>query len=152
MVNDKAPTNDVIEEVRRQWISKDKVRKLLGFFATARPQQDWNVAETDQYLSQNSTWEDFLEKMRLYYKPTEHYIIRNYEFRQLTQLPNETFSAFCNRIEAAGKTCHFCECTRNCKAEEYAVRDQIVIGTTNDAVRQKVTIKNRSLSDLRKNG
>ena len=40
MVNDKAPTNDIIEEVRRQWISKDKVRKLLGFFATVRLQQD----------------------------------------------------------------------------------------------------------------
>ena len=27
-------------------------------------------------------------------------------------MPNETFSAFCNRVEAAGKTSHFCECTK----------------------------------------
>ena len=47
-------------------------------------------------------------------------------------MPNETFSAFCNRVQMAGKTCPFCECTKGCRAEEYAIGDQIVIGTKSD--------------------
>ena len=84
-------------------VSKDKVRKLLGFFATARLQQDWKAAEPDEN-SRNCTWKDFLKKMRTYYKPTENTTLRNFEFHQLAQKPTETFSAFCNRCEKEGKT------------------------------------------------
>ena len=34
-----------IKAICHEWISKDKVRKLLGFFATVRLQQDWKAAE-----------------------------------------------------------------------------------------------------------
>ena len=68
--------------------------------------------------------------------------MRNFEFRQLVQVKSETFSAFCNRVEAAGKTCTCCECDSDCSAEEYATRDQIVIGTTNENIREKAVIKN----------
>ena len=66
--------------------------------------------------------------MRLYHKPKVNQIIQNFEFRQIAQLLKETFSAFCNRLEVAGKTSTFCGCKKNCKAEEYAIRDQTVIG------------------------
>ena len=67
-------------------------------------------------------------------------------------MPNETFSAFCNRVEAASKTCHFCKCTKGCQAEEYAIYNQIVIGTTNDTIREKAVLKDWNLIDLRING
>ena len=86
--------------------------------------------------------------MREYYKPTENFIIRNYELRQLSQMPNETFPAFCNRLEAAGKTCHFSKCTKDCCAEEYAIRNHIVVGTTNDTIREKAMLKDWNLIDL----
>ena len=59
------------------------------------------------------------------------------EFRQLVQVKNETFSAFCNRLEATGKTCTFCECDINCSAEEYAICDQTVIGTKKENIQQR---------------
>ena len=90
--------------------------------------------------------------MREYYKPTENFIIRNYEFRQLSQMPNETFSAFCNRVEAAGKTCHFCECTKGCRVEEFGIRHHIIIATTNDTIREEAVLKDWNLVDLRTNG
>ena len=79
--------------------SKDKVRKLLGFFATYRLQQDWKAAVPITANRDGSTWENFVETMRTYYKPTENSTLRNYEFRHLTQKSGESFSAFCNRIE-----------------------------------------------------
>ena len=67
-------------------------------------------------------------------------------------MPNETFSAFCNRVQMAGKTCPFCECTKGCRAEEYAIGDQIVIGTTSNTIREKAMLKDWNLTDLRTNG
>ena len=60
----------------------------------------------------NVEWDYLTEPMRQYYKPTENQIIQNFEFQQIMQLPNETFGAFCNRAEAAGKTCTFCNCKK----------------------------------------
>ena len=134
-------------------MSRDKVRKLLGFFASPRFLQDWKAAETNTTVAATATWEDFVTKMKTYNKPTENRIIRNFEFRQLSQGRNETFSAFCNRVEETGKNCYFCECTGTaCSATKYAVRDQIVIGTTNDNIREKAMLKDWNLADLRTKG
>ena len=148
----KEPTYADMEFIKNMWISKDKVKKLLGFFATARLIQDWKAAEPNEVLSRDCTWDYFLQKLRSYYKPTENPIIRNFEFRQLVQAKNETFSAFCNRVEAAGKACTFCECNSDCSAVEYAIRDQIVIGTTSKNIRQKAMIKNWKLAELCQKG
>lgn len=57
----------------------------------------------------------FFREMRLYYKPEENQIIQNSEFQQIAHLPNETFNAFCNHSEAAGKTFMFCGCKKPSK-------------------------------------
>ena len=111
-----------------------KTKKLLGCFATTRLIHDRKTLEPNEVLSRDCTWDHLLRKLRSYYKPTENPIIRNVEFRQLVQVTNEIFSAFCNRVEAAGKTCTFCKRDRDCSTEEYAIRDQIVTGTTNKKI------------------
>ena len=58
---------------------------------------------------------------------------------------------FCNLVEAAGKTCTFFECKKNCKAEEYAMRDQILIGTNNETIRERAMLKNWNLQELCQN-
>ena len=68
------------------------------------------------------------------------------------ELPNETFGGFWNRVEAAGKTCTSAIVKKNCSAEEFVIRDQIVIGTNNEVIREKVMLKNWNLQELRKNG
>ena len=141
-----------MEFLKNAWISKDKLKKLLGIFATARLIQDWKAAKPYEVLSRDCTWDYFLQKLRSYYKPTENPIIRNFEFRQLVQAKNETFSAFCNRVEAAGKTCTFCKCNSDCSAEEYAIHYQILIGTRNENIREKAMIKNWKLAELRQKG
>ena len=67
--------------------------------------------------------------MREYYKPTENFIIRNYEFCRLSHMPNQTFFTFCSRVEVAGKT-----------------------WATNDTLREKAILKDWNLIDLGTNG
>ena len=131
--NPEAVTVAQKEAVKVNIQSRDKVRKLLGFFASHRLQQDWKSAEP---VSKNRicSWNDFKTKMQTYYKPTENTTLRNYEFRHVIQQTGETFNAFCNRVEKEGRTCTFCDCdtTSACTSTTNAVRDQIVIGTSND--------------------
>ena len=152
--NDANPTAGQKLAIRNDVVSCDKVRKLLGFFATTRLQQDWKAAEPVEANRTNCTWVDFLAKMRQYYRPTENSTLRNFEFRQLTQLPSETFSAFCNRLETEGKTCTFCDCAAGtaCTSLGTAVRDQIVIGTHHEKIREQALLKSWGLDDLRKEG
>ena len=49
------PTHTDIEFIKNTWISKDKVKKLLAFFATARLIQDWEAAEPNKVLSRDCT-------------------------------------------------------------------------------------------------
>ena len=116
-------------------------------------EQDWKAAEPNPAL-RDCDWETFLKKMRDFYKPTENTTLRNYEFHQLTQNHGETFRAFCNRIEKEGKTCHFCDCPGaiNCNAEKLAIRDQIVIGTNNEKIREKALFEGWNLESVRQEG
>ena len=152
--HENADPNDAQKDTTRNtWISINRVRKLLGFFATLRLQQDWKAAEADTAVRNNCTWDMFLQKMRAYYKPTENRIIRNFEFRQITQNRRETFNAFCNRVEETGRTCYFTNCTANdCNAADVAIRYQIVIGTSNEAIREKAMLKDWKFGDLRMKG
>ena len=131
--------------------SRDKVRKLLGFFATLRLQQDWKAAEPVE-ANRNCTWQHFVDQMQAYYKPTENSTLCNYEFRQLHQNRGEAFHTFCNRIEKEGKTCTFCQCAYDsaCTSTANAVRDQIVIGTDMEKIQERALLKGWNLEDLRK--
>lgn len=58
------------------------------------------------------------------------------------------FSIVCNRVESAGKTCHFCKFTKGCWAKKYATLDQINRGTT---IRRNYFLKDCNLVDLQTN-
>ena len=68
----KEPTYTDMEFIKNMWILKGKVKKLLGFFATARLIQDWKAAEPNEVLLRDCTWDYFLQKLQSYYKPTEN--------------------------------------------------------------------------------
>ena len=92
--------------MQNEWVSKDKVRKLLGFFSSPPLHQDQKAAESNPKFLAKCCTGLFLETMRLYYKSTENQIIES------------------------------------CKAKEYVIRDQIVRGTNNETIHERVMLKN----------
>ena len=44
----KEPAHTDVEFIRKTWISKDKVKKILWFFATTRLIHDWKAAEPNE--------------------------------------------------------------------------------------------------------
>lgn len=138
--------------IREEWRSKDKVAKLLGMFSSKRMYEDWKVAEPNEQNRKKTTWREFVDKIQKYYKPTENLTLKNHQFRTLIQATNETFPAFCNRVCKEAKHCNFkCE-HEDCTAESTAIRDQIIIGTINDKIREEALKNAWGLEELRREG
>ena len=97
-------------------------------------------------------WSDFVQQMKTYYRPTENPTLKHFHFRALSQGDSETFPAFGNRVEKEASHCSF-KCTAaDCSAESTAVRDQILIGTINNEIREQELLKSWNLTDLHKRG
>ena len=149
---DTKPNLEQYEEIRTEWRSKDRVAKFLGIYSSKRSFVDWKAAEVSETNRKAATWEIFLQKMREYYKPTENSTLKNFQFRSLTQSPDESFMAFCNRIDKEAKHCDF-KCTHaDCTAESIAIRDQIVIGARSDKIREESLKNSWDLDEVKKNG
>ena len=90
--------------------------------------------------------------MRLYYKPTENVTLKNFHFRALFQKQDETFPSFCSRVKKEAKHCNLkCELAE-CSAETTAIRDQIIIGTDNNTIREEALKKSWDLEILCRDG
>lgn len=124
----------------------------LGMYSSKRLYFDWQAAQPDESTRKLATWTEFKTLLRTCYKPTENLTLKNFHFRALTQEPQETFPAFCNRIQKEARHCQF-KCKHDdCTAAETSVRDQIVIGTHEDSIREEALKKSWDLQTLRQEG
>ena len=140
------------DQIRDNWRACDKVAKLLGMFSSNRLYMDWKVAQPDEGTRKLSKWTEFVTVMREFYKPTENITLMNYHFRALSQTENETFPGFCNRVLKEAKHCSFKCSNADCTAEDTAMRDQIVIGTRENAIHEEALKKSWDLNTLRREG
>ena len=76
----------------------------------------------------------------------------NFQFRNLKQDTNETFPAFCNRVELQAKICHLKCISVDCTAENIAIGDQIIIGPHHPKIQKEALMKSWQLADLRQEG
>ena len=72
------PTIQQYDEIRDLWIQKDMVTKFVGLFSSQRLREDWQAAEPNDGVRKQATWQDFITKMRAYYKPTDNPVLVNY--------------------------------------------------------------------------
>ena len=149
---DPKPSLEQYDNIVSTWQSKDKVAKMLGMFSSTRFHSDWVAAKPDEEQRKTATWDVFLNDMRVYYQPTENLTLKNYHFRSLNQSPSESFASFCNKVEKEAKHCTFKCNNADCTAENTAIRDQIVIGTTDNKIREEALMKSWDLPTLRREG
>ena len=152
LLNRKKPSLKEYDLIVEEWRNRDKVAKFLGIYSSRRMYSDWKAAEPSEQNRKEAGWNEFVSKMETYYRPTENLTLKNYMFRALVQEKNETFIAYCNRVGKEAKHCQFTCDSEHCTAEETAIRDQIVIGTTNDEIREEALKKSWLLDTLRSEG
>ena len=146
------PNLQEYDHIREKWQTRDKVAKILGMHSSSRLYSDWQVAVHDETTRKAADFKTFVDKMVEYYKPTENFTLKHFQFRSLAQNKGESFSSFCNRVEKEAQDCEFKCISADCNAEKIAVRDQIVIGLRQDDIRQDALKHSWDLSNLRSNG
>ena len=151
-VADPKPSLAQYEAISEDWRSKDKVTKLLGMFSSNRLYLDWCHAEPNEGQRKKEKWDGFITKMKTLYKPTENTTLRNFHFRSSMQREDEVFIAFCNRVQKEATYCNLKCSSQDCSAEQTAVRDQIVIGTIENSIRQEALKLSWDLTQLRSEG
>ena len=149
---DNDPSLDEYDEIVEEWRGKDKVSKFLGIYSSKRFYSDWLAAEKMKLIEKKSTWANFVDKMKVYYKPTENATLKNFQCRCLHQEKTETFVAFCNRVEREAKHCQFNCSATGCNADITAIQDQIIIGMLDEHIREEALMKSWDLQSLRLNG
>ncbi|CAB3984517.1 Hypothetical predicted protein [Paramuricea clavata] len=148
--DDKKSKLDDYDNIRDEWRSKDRVTKLLGTFSSKRLFADWKVAEPDDSKRAKVTWKYFVTTMQQHYKPTENLTLKNHQFRSLAQDAHESFPTFC--VYKAVQHCNFKCHNDDCTAEDTAICDQIIIGSTHDKIREEALKNSWDLQQLRKEG
>ena len=132
------------------WTLLDKRRQLLGRFATRNLQKDFED-ETTSTERTTITFDDAVTKLKARYLPTQNKTLANYEFHKLKQRPLESFDAWVNRVKHEANYCSF-SCGEACTVKNTMIRDQVVIGTTDDEIRKGALNEQWTLVDLQTKG
>ena len=100
-------------------------------------QLDWCMAVPTEKARKSAKRNEFITIMTQYHKPTENITLKHFQFRSNLQKENEIFITFDNHVALEARLCNFnCE-SPQCTAEETALRDQIIIGSKDNEIRQE---------------
>lgn len=136
---------------RRLWLGKDKRRVFLGKFAHRNLQKRYEDITTQQERD-DMTYERMVARFQQEFTLNANNTLANYNFRKLKQGPNESFAIFTLRVKREAEGCEF-SCGHNqCNIREVMIRDQLIFGTTNHAIREKALSEQWQLEGLVRQG
>ena len=133
------------------WTELDKRKQLLGRFASRNLQKDFED-EVDEAERPNITFKDTVKKLKDRYQPTQNKTLANYEFHKLKQQSHESFDVFVNRVKQEANSCEFTCASGTCTVKDVMIRDQIIIGTSDNAIRKEALNEQWSLADVQAKG
>ena len=128
------------------WTQQDKRKYLLGRFASRNLQLDFE-AETTEDERATISYDATIQKLKDRYKPTQNTTLANYQFHRLRQGDLEPYDTFVNRVRQEASNCEF-KCNNACTIRDTLIRDQIIIGTSDNEIRKKALSEQWGLTDL----
>ena len=147
----KDPASDLTLEQKSAWIQQNMRKQFLGKFVSRNFQKDYEDTFSETRRS-TLAFNELVDEMKVRYMPTQNKTLANFDFHKLVQKKDESFDLFVNRVKHEAKFCEFsCE-SSTCSVSDILIRDQIVIGTNNDNIRQHALKEMWDLPALVKNG
>ena len=147
----KEPPNHLKEPAEIDaWIQQNKRKQFLGRFASRNLQKDYEE-EIAPGERNNITFTRMVDALKQRYKPTKNTTLSNFEFHKLEQKESESFDLFVNRVKHEAASCEF-KCGEACTVQDILVRDQIIVGTSNDEIRKNALKQQWGLQELILNG
>ncbi|XP_078481859.1 uncharacterized protein LOC144742686 [Ciona intestinalis] len=145
----KEPPADTVDKDKWRDIQKRKI--FLGRYSSRTFQTEYKdtVPEADRT---QLTFSNLVEKMKTRYEPTKNYTLANHEFHKIVQFEDESFDVYAHRVRHEAQSCHFKCGNGNCTVADIMIRDQIIIGSSNNEIRRNALTNQWNLSQLMENG
>jgi hypothetical protein len=124
---------------------------LLGKFASRSLQRDFEDCVTADERD-TITFTAAVERLRERYRPSKNTTISNFMFHGIRQKQGEAFDTFVNRVKHEAAQCDFKCQAAQCTVPDTLMRDQVIIGTTNEDIQRQGLKEQWGLADLIKNG
>ena len=128
------------------WTQQDKRKYLLGRFASRNLQLDFE-AETTEAERSTISFDDTVKKLKERYKPTQNTTMNNFQFYRLRQGDLEAYDTYVNRVKQDAAGCSF-KCNDACTVRDTLIRDQIIVGTTDNEIRKQALNEQWGLTDV----
>ena len=143
----KDPPAGLDETQKTAWIDQNKRKQFLGRFASRNLQRDFEDSVPKDERSTIS-FDDTVKKLKERYKPTRNVTLANYQFHKLAQREVEMYDAFVNRVKHEANNCEFSCDAPTCTVKDILIRDQIIVGTSDDEIRKNALNNQWTLTDL----
>ena len=130
---------------------RDKAKLFLSRAVSDEFHDDFKsiVSPNDR---ENITFTMLIELMKEHYTPNSNKVKNHDLFHRITQQSKETFDDFVYRVKAEAEHCNFKCKNKECTAKDILIRDQILVGTNHETIRED-TLKNQwNLNDLLRKG
>ena len=89
-----------------------------------------------------------IELMKECYTPNSNKVKNHYLFHRITQQSNETFDDFVYQVKAEAEHCDFKYNNEECTVKDILIRDQRLMGTNDEAIRENALKNQWNLNDL----
>ena len=141
----KQPPADEADPVK--WHEINKRRQFLGKYVSRNFQRDFEDT-VDVQSRTTLTFDSMVQRMLERYKPTKNTTLGNFEFHKLRQHDDERFDDFVNRVKKEAENCNFTCASDTCDVRDTLIRDQVVIGTSNNEIRRHALKDQWKLEEL----
>lgn len=128
----KEPPKDTTD--KEAWIEQNKRKLFLGKYSSRALQKEYEDCTTEEERKA-MPYSGMVDKLKTRFKSASNTTLANFKFHKLSQNSDESFDAFAIRVKREAVNCDF-TCNAACKVRDIMIRDQIVIGTSDDEVRR----------------
>ena len=141
------PKTITTDDAIKAWVKQDMRKVFLGRFSHRNLQKLYEDV-TSATERAKMTFEDMRTKFEQSFELSRNTTLANFKFRQIAQGEDETFDIFCIRVKNEAKGCSFKCTSETCTVPDTMIRDQILIGTSNDEIRKEALTNQWNLTDL----
>ena len=146
------PPKDIeVEAERKKWVDIDKQHIFMGRFADRNLQKRFEDVTTDDNRP-DMTFTEMSRLLKEEFTKNANTTLANYKFRQLSQESGESFDNFVIRVKREAKNCKFACSSGDCTVPKIMIRDQLVIGTNDQKIRQRALEEQWEYDEIIKKG
>ena len=130
----KEPPKEIDAKDKAAWVEVNKRKIFLGKYSSRSLQKEYEDC-TEPQERVVMTFTTMIATLKERFKSGSNTTLANFKFHKLNQNVGESFDSYAIRVKREASLCSF-SCSGTCSVPQTLIRDQIIIGTSNDEIRR----------------